>query len=181
MSRLSFTVCPPAVMRRSRDLGWDVEQLPGRPTSSGLQRRLEALLAGRERMFGHEYPGAVYYREIDHREIQLGPPAKLRHRSSFARSGLQARAVVRVVPLAVKGMVLAGHGSEVGIGDLDASGIAARVPHGGDRKPAAGRGRGDEINDDVMADERPPSPVHRDVAEEPMFDRYLHQVAESCW
>jgi len=100
----------------------------------------------------------------------LGPSAELRGGSSFARPGLQARAVARVVPLAVKGMGLAGHGSEFGIGDLDASRIAARVPHGANGESAAGGGRCDEINDDVMTDEGPPSPVHRDMAEEPVLN-----------
>lgn len=73
MSRLSFTVCSLAVMRGSRDMGWDVEQVPDRPSTSGLQRRLEAPLRASEHMFCHEYPGAVDYREIDHREVQLVP------------------------------------------------------------------------------------------------------------
>ena len=56
------------------------------------------------------------------------------------------------------------------VGDLDALGVVAGIELGADGQPGAGGGRGDGVHDDLVAGQRPPAPVHRDVGEQPVLD-----------
>lgn len=56
------------------------------------------------------------------------------------------------------------------VGDLDAVGVAAGVQFGVHGHPGAGGGRGDGVDDDLMALEWPTAPVHPDVREQPVLD-----------
>ena len=84
--------------------------------------------------------------------------------------GLQPCSGERVVPLAVERVGLAGDGVELGVGDLGAFRVAPGVAFGVDLEPGACGRRADEVDDDLMAGERPTPPVHGDVAEESMLD-----------
>jgi hypothetical protein len=50
-------------------------------------------------------------------------------------------------------------GVHLGIGDLDALGIAVGVDVAGDGEAGIGRGGADQLDDDLMADERLAAPV----------------------
>jgi hypothetical protein len=56
------------------------------------------------------------------------------------------------------------------IGHLDAGGVGAFVEFGANLQTLLRHGVGDEMDDDLMADQRSPTPVLRDMAEHPMFD-----------
>jgi len=55
------------------------------------------------------------------------------------------------------------------VGDLDASGVVALIEAGFDGEARAGRGRSDQIDDDLVAGEWMTPPVHRDVAPQPVL------------
>ena len=61
-------------------------------------------------------------------------------------------------------------GVHLGIGDLDALGIAVGVDVAGDGEAGIGRGGADQLDDDLMADERLAAPVLGDVGEQAMLD-----------
>jgi len=61
-------------------------------------------------------------------------------------------------------------GVHLGIGDLDALGIAVGVDVAGDGEAGVGRGGADQLDDDLMADERLAAPVLGDVGEQAMLD-----------
>jgi len=54
------------------------------------------------------------------------------------------------------------------VGDLDAQWIAARVELGVDPQTRTGGGLADQLDDDLVGDQRPAAPVDRDVAEQPV-------------
>src|SRR5947209_17394033 len=56
------------------------------------------------------------------------------------------------------------------VGDLDASGVEARVQLGMDLEAGASPGGTDEVDDHFVAGQRPTTPVHGDVGEEPVLD-----------
>jgi hypothetical protein len=62
------------------------------------------------------------------------------------------------------------HGRELGVADLDSflvlAGVKARV----DLQASAGRGRSDQVDDDLQALQRAPAPVQADVAEQAVLD-----------
>jgi hypothetical protein len=56
------------------------------------------------------------------------------------------------------------------VGDLDAQRVAAPIQPRLDPQARAGPGRPDQLDDHLMGDQRPPPPVGRDVAEQPVLD-----------
>jgi hypothetical protein len=58
----------------------------------------------------------------------------------------------------------------LGAGDFDAVRVVVAIQLGTDFQPDSGSGAGDEIDNHLVAGERPPPPVHRDVTEEAVFD-----------
>src|SRR5450756_1483303 len=76
-----------------------------------------------------------------------------------------------VVPVAVEVVAGDGQGCHLGVADLDSGGVGGVVELGVDLQPGAGGGGGtDEVDDDFVAGQRAPTPVHRDVAEESVLD-----------
>src|SRR3954452_2679126 len=67
-------------------------------------------------------------------------------------------------------MVFDVDGVHLGIGNLDALGIAAGIDVASDGEAGVGRGGADQLNDDLMADERLAAPVLRNVGEQTMLD-----------
>jgi hypothetical protein len=56
------------------------------------------------------------------------------------------------------------------VADFGAEGVAADVQGGGDGEPGGGGGRGDGVDDDLVAGQRPAPPGAGDVAEQPVLD-----------
>jgi hypothetical protein len=56
------------------------------------------------------------------------------------------------------------------VADRGAEGVAADVQGGGDGEPGGGGGRGDGVDDDLVAGQRPGPPGAGDVAEQPVLD-----------
>jgi hypothetical protein len=56
------------------------------------------------------------------------------------------------------------------VGDLDAFGVGGVVKFGGDGQAGAGGGARYQVDDDFVAGQRLAAPVHRDLAEQPVFD-----------
>jgi hypothetical protein len=75
-----------------------------------------------------------------------------------------------VVPVAVEGMALNVEGSQFGIADFDAFGIAALVDVASDGEAGFGGSGADQLDDDVVADERFGAPVLGDVGKEAVLD-----------
>ena len=75
-----------------------------------------------------------------------------------------------IVPFSVKGVSVDVEGVHLIVGHLDPLGILVFVKHGMNDKPLARSGIGDQVDDDLVARERDPLPVHADVGEEPMLD-----------
>ena len=78
-----------------------------------------------------------------------------------------------VVPVAVQlvsGQVSCLELCHLLVRDLDAFRVDAGIGHGADRQPGFGGGRCDRLDDDLVGFPRAASPVHRDVAEQPVFD-----------
>src|SRR5207253_10321571 len=79
-----------------------------------------------------------------------------------------------VVPLAVE--VVSGQnplgfqGFDLAVGDLDSGPVGGGVEFGVDGESRSGGGRGDRLHDDFVTGQRPSSPVHRDVGEQPVLD-----------
>jgi len=61
-------------------------------------------------------------------------------------------------------------GVHLGIGDFDAGGIGIGVDLAAHLEAGIGRGGGDQLDDGLIADQRPASPVLRDEREEAMLD-----------
>ena len=75
-----------------------------------------------------------------------------------------------VVPVAVEFMALEIDAGEVGGGDFDAGRIRIGVDLGTDLEAGFGGGGGDQLDDDLMADERFAAPVLGDEREEAVLD-----------
>src|SRR5512132_4430855 len=75
-----------------------------------------------------------------------------------------------VVPLTVELVLHQRHRCQLLVAYLDPKGVVAPVQLGADPQARVGRGRPDQLDDHLMADERPTTPVHRDRAEQPMLD-----------
>ena len=75
-----------------------------------------------------------------------------------------------VVPVALEGMALNVEGGQFGIADLDALRIAALVDVASDGEAGIGRSGADQLDDDVVADERFAAPVLGDVGKEAVLD-----------
>jgi hypothetical protein len=75
-----------------------------------------------------------------------------------------------VVPGAVHGVALERQGIQALPADRDARRVVAGVQGGLDPQTAAGAGRRDGLDDDLVAGQRPARPVHGDVGEQPVFD-----------
>src|SRR6266511_4581158 len=73
-----------------------------------------------------------------------------------------------VVPLPMPVMALERDRGQLLVGDLDAQWIAARVELGVDPQTRTGGGLADQLDDDLVGDQRPAAPVDRDVAEQPV-------------
>jgi hypothetical protein len=58
----------------------------------------------------------------------------------------------------------------LGFADLDARLVGARIERAFDLEPGFGRGRPDQLDHGKPIGERPPAPVLRDVAEQPVLD-----------
>jgi hypothetical protein len=71
-----------------------------------------------------------------------------------------------VVPLAVKICWLDVEGSHLGIGDLDALLVSTGVDPAGDGEAGLGAGIGDQLDDDLMADQRLAAPILGDEGEQ---------------
>ena len=76
----------------------------------------------------------------------------------------------RIVPLAVEVVALNVDDIHLGIGDPDAGGIAVGVDLALHLEAGSGRGGGNQLDDGLVADERPAAPVLRDEREEAMLD-----------
>ena len=78
-----------------------------------------------------------------------------------------------VVPFAVEAVPRQGagvfHVPELRPGDLDAAGVAAGVQLRGDGQPGRGGGRGDGVDDDLVAGQRAGPPVAGDLGEQPVL------------
>jgi hypothetical protein len=59
---------------------------------------------------------------------------------------------------------------EVGVADLNAFGVVAVVKAGVDGQARLGRGRGDQVDDDSVTDQRLAAPVDADEAKWAVFD-----------
>src|SRR2546423_20740 len=75
-----------------------------------------------------------------------------------------------VVPIALEGIALNVEGSHFGIGDFDTFWIEALVDVASDGEAGLGGSGADQLNDDVVADERLAAPVLGDVGKEAMLD-----------
>src|SRR5947207_2038271 len=93
----------------------------------------------------------------------LGPVREL----SLQGEGFRADSIV---PLAVE--VVAGEvdGIHFGVGHLDAGRIGVLIELATNLQTGLGRRRGDQLDDDLMADERSAAPVAGDEREQAMFD-----------
>ena len=63
-----------------------------------------------------------------------------------------------------------GQGRHLGVADSDSGGIDGVVEFGMDFQAGPGGRGSDEINDDLVPGQESAAPVHRDVAEESVFD-----------
>ena len=68
-----------------------------------------------------------------------------------------------VVPLAVERVAVDVEGGHFGVGDGDAFGVVAAVDVAGDGEACLGDCGADQLDDDLMADERLAAPILRDV------------------
>src|SRR5665213_3786704 len=84
-----------------------------------------------------------------------------------------------VVPIAVEGCGLDVESAELGLGELDAEGIGPLVEFGFDRQASLRGGVRDEVDDDVVGEQRPTAPVLRNVAEHAVLD--LVPLARAGW
>jgi hypothetical protein len=75
-----------------------------------------------------------------------------------------------VVPVALEGMALNVEGSHFGITDFDALGIEVLVDVASDGEAGFGGSGADQLDDDVVADERFAAPVLGDVGKEAVLD-----------
>src|SRR4029077_16193078 len=75
-----------------------------------------------------------------------------------------------VVPVALEGMALNVEGSHFSIADFDALGVEALVNVASDGKAGIGGSGADQLDDDVVADERFAAPVLGDVGKEAVLD-----------
>jgi hypothetical protein len=75
-----------------------------------------------------------------------------------------------VVPVALEGMALNVEGSQFGIADFDALRIAALVDVANDGEAGIGSSGADQLNDDLVADERFAAPVLGDIGKEAVLD-----------
>src|SRR5918994_6879335 len=75
-----------------------------------------------------------------------------------------------VVPRTVPVVRCNRDGGQLGIAHLDPERIGALVEFGLDTQAGAGGGRPDQLDDDLVADQRPPSPVCGDGADQPVLD-----------
>src|SRR5205809_1556908 len=83
------------------------------------------------------------------------------------------RRVEAVVPFAVPGVACqAGlfQFPHLPVADLDALGVGGRIELGLDCQAGAGGGRADGVDDDFVAGQGTPAPVHRDEAEQLVLD-----------
>ncbi len=75
-----------------------------------------------------------------------------------------------VVPVAMEGIALDVDGGHFGIADFDAFWVKVLVDVAGDGEAGGGRGGADQLDDDLVADERFAAPVLRNVGKEAVFD-----------
>ena len=85
----------------------------------------------------------------------------------------------RVVPLAVKGIPGNLHQCQFLVTDLTALRIGVGVEFSLNLQASGGRGIGDQVDDDLEADQRPPTPVLADVGKQAMLD--LIPLARARW
>ena len=70
----------------------------------------------------------------------------------------------------VEGVALDVDSGQFGFGDFDTAWIARAIEVAGNGESFAGRGGGDQLDDDLMADERLAAPVLGDVGEQSVLD-----------
>ena len=75
-----------------------------------------------------------------------------------------------IVPVAVEFVRGNPYGGELGIGDFDSFLTGGIVNRGADMESLLGRGCGDQIDDDLMANQWAAPPVHADERKQPVFD-----------
>jgi hypothetical protein len=61
-------------------------------------------------------------------------------------------------------------GLDLLLGVGDAGGVVAGVELGADGEPGGGAGGTDQVDDDLVAGQRPAPPVEGDLGEQPVFD-----------
>src|SRR5947209_5831691 len=76
----------------------------------------------------------------------------------------------RIIPLPVKMMRVQVYSRQLLVFDLHLGGITRRVQVGPDTQPLLRSGRPDQINDDLVTDQGPTPPIHRDVRRQPMLN-----------
>ena len=86
-----------------------------------------------------------------------------------------------IVPLAVEGEALDVDSGQFGFGDFDTAWIARAIEVAGNGESFAGRGGGDQLDDDLMADERLAAPVLGDVGEQSVLDAVPLAGAGGKW
>ena len=84
-----------------------------------------------------------------------------------------------IVPVAVEHIRLQTDPSEFLVGHLGSGRIAVGIEFGMDLQPFGSGGGGDEIDDDLEADQRLATPVLADETEQPMLD--LVPLARARW
>src|SRR3954463_8497367 len=75
-----------------------------------------------------------------------------------------------VVPFAVEVVAGDGEGVDLLFRVLDAGGVGAGVELRADGQPGRGAGGADQVDDDLVAGQRPTPPVQGDLGEQPVFD-----------
>src|SRR5947209_15510636 len=76
----------------------------------------------------------------------------------------------RIVPLPMKVMRVQVHSRQLLVLDLHVGSITPRVQFGPDTQPLLRGGRPDQIDDDLVTDQGPTPPIHRDMRKQPMLN-----------
>ena len=75
-----------------------------------------------------------------------------------------------VVPVVVEAVIVDRQGLDLFFGVGQAGGVLAGVQLGGDGQPGGRGGGGDQLDDGLVAGQRPAAPVAGDLGEQPVLD-----------